>query len=597
MKNKKIWKQLSAAMLAMVMVCSATGCGENNEKPNDATESNQASKPVAESKEEVDEFAWLNRDGSLNSLPIVAEGTEKTLSIMVQQSSQLGEYEDKYAYHFIQEIMNINLDVTVITEPEQVHMAFASGELPDLILGAPLSTLEIDRYGSEGMLLDFAPYINETYMPNLTALFDANPSFKVTNSKGQVFSLGFYRSSEDPTIGKAFFINYDWLEQLNLEVPTTLDQFTEVMRAFKTLGDDIVPISGTWEYQNPFGLVMNAYGYNSVYAQNNGLDITLRDGEVVLPVADRERFGEVITYMAEAYEEGLIHPDFFTMDIDSMKALDQSGKTGYLAHAPYGLAGEEVGESFWAMAPLTSEYRETPCAPGTVDPRLGGAIITSDCEEVELALTFLDWFYQTADKEDDNVFRLLAAGGPVAGSPYETINGISWETVTYDEKGNAEFSGFGEWESSWDYWCNDIALWTLSTIGTSLDNSKVSDITSRITPVMLDVESKYSASESAVVRKDPNISAADKYTTSCYMVIYPHWSDERYPANVFLSEEETEKVSKLKAAIEEYAVTEIAKFVTGTRSLSELDAYFDELDRLGAQEYVKIYADYYEAVK
>ena len=45
--------------------------------------------------------------------------------------------------------------------------------------------------------------------------------------------------------------------------------------------------------------------------------------------------------------------------------------------------------------------------------------------------------------------------------------------------------------------------------------------------------------------------------------------------------------------INEYANTEFAKFVTGKRSLSELDAYFDELDRLGAQELIGIYSEYY----
>ncbi len=47
----------------------------------------------------------------------------------------------------------------------------------------------------------------------------------------------------------------------------------------------------------------------------------------------------------------------------------------------------------------------------------------------------------------------------------------------------------------------------------------------------------------------------------------------------------------------EYAEQESAKFITGARPLSELDAYFDEIERLGAKEFVKYYEDYYKALK
>ena len=41
---------------------------------------------------------------------------------------------------------------------------------------------------------------------------------------------------------------------------------------------------------------------------------------------------------------------------------------------------------------------------------------------------------------------------------------------------------------------------------------------------------------------------------------------------------------------------ETAKFITGQRDISELNDYFDEIEALGATEYVQIYADYYASV-
>ena len=46
-----------------------------------------------------------------------------------------------------------------------------------------------------------------------------------------------------------------------------------------------------------------------------------------------------------------------------------------------------------------------------------------------------------------------------------------------------------------------------------------------------------------------------------------------------------------------YAEEEIAKFINGDRSLDTVDAFFDELEALGAAEYVQYYADYYESTK
>ena len=44
-------------------------------------------------------------------------------------------------------------------------------------------------------------------------------------------------------------------------------------------------------------------------------------------------------------------------------------------------------------------------------------------------------------------------------------------------------------------------------------------------------------------------------------------------------------------------MTETAKFVVGDRPIEEMGDYFDEIEKLGATEYVQIHADYYAAVK
>ena len=70
-----------------------------------------------------------------------------------------------------------------------------------------------------------------------------------------------------------------------------------------------------------------------------------------------------------------------------------------------------------------------------------------------------------------------------------------------------------------------------------------------------------------------------------------------YPNSVYLDAETSVEMGNLATVLREYARTESAKFITGARPLSELNDYFDQLEALGAVDYVKVYQDYYDAMQ
>ena len=186
-------KRLTALTLAACMAVSLIACGqqkntESGSQTADAASTAAASEtPAGEMPAGTDTASdtaagvpdWMNTDGDL---PIVKEGTEKTLTLYVEQTSEYGKPEDSWFYKFIEEEMNIKLDVTTYTgdnKSEFLSLAFASNELPDIIIGANFSTSELLNYGEvEGQLLDLAPYINETYMPNLYGIYQENPELQ-----------------------------------------------------------------------------------------------------------------------------------------------------------------------------------------------------------------------------------------------------------------------------------------------------------------------------------------------------------------------------------------------------------------------------------
>lgn len=601
MKN---WKRFTALGLAVVMLCAMiTGCGDSKksdsssaqqstEKQSSAQQSAQQSEEQAEA---VNELAWLN---SSQTLPLVAEGTEKTLSIYVKMPTDSPEPEDTWFYQFIEDAMNINLEVTKFTEDNQsefISLTMASGELPDLIIGSGFGTSSLVKYGKvEGQLMDMAPYLNETYMPNLTAIYEENPELKsaIQDAEGHVWSFGSINNGADCQSINRIFINHSWLEECGLDTPETLDEFLEVMRAFKKMDENNYPIGGNYANRSPLDYILNAFGYLIVSGNTNGMTIAMRNGEVVLPVADREAYGAFLTFMKTCYDEGLIHPDFFTMDKSTTEAVMAAGQNGLFPQAPF-LFTQDYRE-WWGALPLTSEYNDTPQWPfnaGAVS--CGGVVVTSACEEPELAATFIDWFYTYKN------YRTSTQG---ANADYESDYLYGFGGWSYDE----ETKTYTYWDTlKEDYsfptlnaYVNTVKMWDYSLIGkSSYDESAIYEVDPEWW--FLDEEELKQLDNVADLRWDEEFLPTGQrhYMYSLETTVAQYVTTEVYPAIAYMSEEQTERASNLYVAIKEYAAQEMSKFITGTRSLDELDDYFDEIERLGATEYVQIYKDYYESIQ
>ena len=66
----------------------------------------------------------------------------------------------------------------------------------------------------------------------------------------------------------------------------------------------------------------------------------------------------------------------------------------------------------------------------------------------------------------------------------------------------------------------------------------------------------------------------------------------RLPA-VYVTEEDSLRATELSKVIGDYISSESAKFITGTRPLSELDEFKEELKTMGAEEYIEMYRTAY----
>ncbi len=536
--------------------------------------------------------------------PLVDEPVTLKITVMAHDSTT--DPASTWEYAYITQVLGINVDLEYFyssTRDESVALMMAGGDLPDIIMSANFNTSELVRYGdAEGLLLDLAPYINEENAPNLTALFNERPALKneLSTAEGKLYSLG-YVSNPDPCNSFRMFYNFDWLEKLGLEVPTTLDEFIDMLRAFRDRADElgvegVVPFGGNYARYNATYLIQNALGYNLSMNYSNQksheTDIMLRNGEVVLPCYDREVFPKYLEILHTMYEEGLMEKDYYTLDKDTTKAHVAAGIYGVFSEVPAIYSSLEYGSQWFGGIPLTSEYNDTPFWPNFTGQSIGGFVVSAQTKYPELCVAFADHVY-------DPEFAGMISGGPsVNQSEYFLDKTSGWYLNPDDlERYTQDYLDNAEQYSNYNYWqYENINMWYPASFG--YDNGVAGIITDENGTVYnyYHPVTGETLMEKAKVRKDAT-AVNEQFQLSQINSWGQYMTDEFSPTLCYFDEDTTMRIDELKSLITEHATHEIAKFVIGERDLSELDQFFDELQKLGADEYVQYYADYYAAQK
>lgn len=582
------FKKLFALGLSIAMVLTTIGCGNNEGEVSNNSEENQGGEVVEEGKD----LSWLNSDGTL---PIVKEGTEKTLRMLVQRvSATTTDIEDVWMYKFIEEFMNINLEVETFladNRNEMLTLAFAADELPDVIIGGGFNTSELMKYGlKEGQIIDLKPYINETYMPNLSWLISQYPSITDpwTDAEGHIWSTGYISDMGDTSQGIPFVMaNYKCLEDIGREYPETLEELYDCMMEMKALyGDDFYPLGGCYALYDPSVYILNALGY---VCEGAGIYIGKRNGEVVFPIADREVFGEYIKFMHNCYKNGLIHPDFFTMSGPTADAIKAEGKNFIWAGTVSELNEETAKTSgWWGARPLTSEFNDTKQWPQSNLVTAGGFVVTRECEDPELACAMVDFFYNATG------YALLHSGPQKDVSPEEWYMGMTEGALVHELHGESGFEKEAEAKGmeEADYVDNYFKMFVNAQIGTVMPtpymflNARTEYEPIRSRQYVFDYETEEEA------RADELGWVTGGWALTCLAVskTLGSYITTDVVGQCYLESDVAEMVADIEVPLRGFAKQEIAKFVVGKRSLDTLDAYFDELEKIGVQTVVDAYA-------
>ena len=204
-------------------------------------------------------------------------------------------------------------------------------------------------------------------------------------------------------VGSKMWINTEWLERLNLEMPTTTDELYNVLVAFRDQDPngngvaDEIPMSGcinTWNAEPEYSL-MNSFIYT-----DRGSFIHLEDGVVKFAATD-DRYREGLYFIKKLYDEGLLDPACFTQDLNQLIQLGQNPEIEILGSYAAGHVGMALDltdiERSRMYNPLVTPYGpEGKAYYNCSNPEnASGTVfaITDKCHDVARALEVIDMMY------------------------------------------------------------------------------------------------------------------------------------------------------------------------------------------------------------
>lgn len=524
--KRKLKYQVGAALLSAMMVTSLAGCG-SKESASPETEKTSA---AAASEGETGEAA-----GGEFTYPM----EETTFSINYGNdpyNKEKCEWIGDDLYHKkLRDATGITLkDVGALPNAydpsEEFLLLLASGEYPDLFWcnwvsfpGGPQTAI------NDGYIISLNEY--EQYMPNYMKYLEENPDVErmVKTDDGTLYCFPYVRD-EGKIVETGAIIRQDLLDQMNLEVPTTIDEWHEVLTAFKNSGVK-APLSfeSRWLFLEYSSACISS-AYNTTYP------FYIMGDDVKFGPLEPE-YRDFISTMHQWYSEGLIDPDMPSVDKSTVAAKMANGESAMMINqlikvdsilkanegTDFALAGVPSAVLKEGDTPEFSHYRNAYNGSYSIS-------ISSQCKDIEKACRYVDYLFS----EEGHM-----------------LTNFGTEGVSYTvNDGKVEFTD------------------------NVLNNPNVTASEARDRYAMC-----YNW-PNAGEQSNLHLGEIDKVIQETWMA---NMEAHTYPT-IIHTPEETEVITEKYSTIDDYCREMILKYIIGTEDLAGWDSFVDQLKSYGIED-------------
>ncbi len=332
------------------------------------------------------------------------------------------EPNNRTIFKRLEEETNVHIDWTAIQADqwgEKISLNMTNlNTLTDFVFSAGFSDSDLLRYADQEIIIPVEEYI-DSCMPNLSAVFEKYPEYRAMceDEDGHIWALPWIEQlgankTAIQTIGDMSFINKKWMDFLGLEMPTTVDEFEQVLIAFRDNADKLQAEFGIEGSIIPMSCIMNdgdqdpailINGFGEGYGDpDRGRHIAVTDDREVICTATQEGFKEGMAWLHHLYEEDLIDPEAFTQEWSTYVSKGKSGRYGVCFS--WDVANIDNLADWVPLPALTADVRNITPQNGSFTSGFdrGRCVVTCLAEDPELVCTWLDVMYDPFQSPQNN---------------------------------------------------------------------------------------------------------------------------------------------------------------------------------------------------
>lgn len=563
-QQRNTWAGMMSLLLAITLVLSACSGGSGSTTADQGSDT-----PVSE-----DLF------NPVGQYPIVKE--QMKLKMFAPQFASIENMETNLFTKWAEEKTNIKIEWDLVPDNalnDRKQLMLASGDYPEVILHGNLTKEEQMKYGKQGVFIPLNDLI-EQYAPNIKKAMGDIPYMKssITSPDGNIYALPQVNECYHCDNALKVWMNKAWLDKLGMQVPTTTEEFYQVLKAFKEKDpngngkQDEIPLTGSDEMWtgNVTAFLMNAFIVDDYTEKTTGTFLRVVNDKVEF-VANTEEWKQGLEYLNKLYKEGLIDPAAFTQNADAIQQLaNREGDNimGTLTTALLSYA--------YPMNDTTPRHKDYVVVPPLKGPNgvqqtllFGGinnsqfAITNKATKEQQIAaIRFADLMYTEEaivlqeHGPEDKGWRMAKEGElDLNGNQAKYAENVNPNPKPTHNDG---------WEQ----------------IGPSLRTYD------------------YRASWAAL-QQDPLAEGGyGKRLNEVSKEYEPYHSKEQFPNGLFIALEDADLSAQIKTTLVEYVKSNMAQFITGSKDISkEWDNYVKGLEGMQLNQYLEIYQKAYDSSK
>ena len=565
-------RKILAMFLALCMATSLVACSGG-----DSSSGGDTSTGGDTSGAETDVTANAPENFNAEGMPIVNE--EITVDTWIEGGTDIDWTKNGFV-EAVAEESGVRMEVTPIAAADSVtqrNLRLASGDYPELFLldwTSLLTFTDVMEYGvKEQVLMPITDYI-DAYGTKMKTIMEDHPDYRetITATDGEIY--GFPRFSEcyHCLAYPKFYIRQDWLDTLNLEMPTNTDELKEVLTAFVTQDPngngqaDEIGLLGA----NNFNTMLE-YGIigNSFVTVKPDFWLYTPDGENIEISVTTDAYRDGLIYLNDLFANGLIDPTSFTNDSDQMAQtvrLEPYVVGMYCVdHAAmgYDIANVEEAKNYQIVPVLEGPDGVKQQSQNSGEGQIQGfhGAITDACENPEAVFRMIDHYFYD---DDWNMYRMK---GP---------EGTGWD---YAEEGTKDVFG-GE------------ARYVVHTLDSDETDELVTPNTFMPGP-QADLTAFRSSMlpyvEGEAIYEPGNYEQRITLDTIDLLNYLPEWNLQY---SVFIDPEDADEYMDIQTNLNSYIRSATVQFIMGDRDPNDdaaWETYLSELDGYNIDRYLEIY--------